>query len=270
MGACTASGHWPIPLPQARLRVPLRCICCAGMPGFCKMLGGLLAGLGAGLVLLALWADCGAFCSRAGLLKCLLLSQSCFLRRRTQMSVVKEAIRICHSEERRARCGFQLIMSFGARGNDDGSPLIFDGESVGSGMDVVNQVHEFLSHFLFGSIEEGTRHIYFDWHNLKGLPGTKEVPKPKGTGIMRLNDEWKELYYEAFKQAKIKIFLISDAWLNSPNCMEEVRLATTLPANYRGSFLLPILTCSFPMCILGAVWLAARDRRSRPRSGRVY
>jgi len=137
------------------------------------------------------------------------------------MSVVKEAIRICHSEERRARCGFQLIMSFGARGNDYGSPLIFDGESVGSGMDVVNQVHEFLSHFLFGSIEEGTRHIYFDWHNLKGLPGTKEVPKPKGTGIMRLNDEWKELYYEAFKQAKIKIFLISDAWLNSPNCMEE-------------------------------------------------
>lgn len=32
--ACSASGFWPVPLPQARSRVPVRCICCAGMPGF--------------------------------------------------------------------------------------------------------------------------------------------------------------------------------------------------------------------------------------------
>ena len=37
--ACSASGVWPVPLPQARSRVPVRCICCAGMPGFCMMPG---------------------------------------------------------------------------------------------------------------------------------------------------------------------------------------------------------------------------------------
>ena len=37
--ACSTSGFWPVPLPQARSRVPVRCICCAGMPGFCMMPG---------------------------------------------------------------------------------------------------------------------------------------------------------------------------------------------------------------------------------------
>ena len=37
--ACSASGFWPVPLLQARSRVPVRCICCAGMPGFCMMPG---------------------------------------------------------------------------------------------------------------------------------------------------------------------------------------------------------------------------------------
>ena len=36
---CFASGFCPVSLPQARSRVPVRCICCAGMPGFCMMLG---------------------------------------------------------------------------------------------------------------------------------------------------------------------------------------------------------------------------------------
>ena len=31
--ACSASGVWPVLLLQARLRVPVRCICCARMPG---------------------------------------------------------------------------------------------------------------------------------------------------------------------------------------------------------------------------------------------
>ena len=34
---CSASGCWPVPLLQARSRVPVRCICCAGMPGFCMI-----------------------------------------------------------------------------------------------------------------------------------------------------------------------------------------------------------------------------------------
>ena len=41
--ACSASGFWPVPLPQARSRMPVRCICCAGMLGFCMMPGWLLA-----------------------------------------------------------------------------------------------------------------------------------------------------------------------------------------------------------------------------------
>ena len=36
---CSASGLYSILLPQVRSRVPVRCICCAGMPGFCMMPG---------------------------------------------------------------------------------------------------------------------------------------------------------------------------------------------------------------------------------------
>ena len=37
--ACSASECWPVPFPQARSRVPVCCICCAGMPGFAMMPG---------------------------------------------------------------------------------------------------------------------------------------------------------------------------------------------------------------------------------------
>lgn len=131
------------------------------------------------------------------------------------------AVKACHSEEKRAKHGYQLIMSFGARGNDDGSPLEIDGIKVGSGIDVVNYLHNFLCHWLFGSLKEGTRHIYYDFYNLRGLPGTREVPKPKGEGVMRLNPAWKPLYKEAFGEARIIIFIISTSWLESPNCHEE-------------------------------------------------
>ena len=52
--ACSASGFWPVPLPQARSRVPVCCICCAGMPGVCMMPGivSVLAGLGVRSVIL--------------------------------------------------------------------------------------------------------------------------------------------------------------------------------------------------------------------------
>lgn len=135
--------------------------------------------------------------------------------------VAEEAKRACRSEEKRATHGFQIIMSFGARGNDDGSPLEVDGMEVGSGIDVVNYLHAFLCHWFFGSLKEGTRHIYYDWHNLKGLPGTKEVPKPTGAGVMRLNPAWKVLYRQAFEEARLILFLISTSWLESPNCHEE-------------------------------------------------
>ena len=59
------------------------------------------------------------------------------------------------------------------------------------------------------------------YFNLKGLPGTKEVPKPKGEGVMRLNPAWKALYRSAFKEARIILFMVSTSWLDSPNCHEE-------------------------------------------------
>ena len=44
----------PVPLPQARSRVPVCCICFAGMPGVCMMPGivSVLAGLGVRSVIL--------------------------------------------------------------------------------------------------------------------------------------------------------------------------------------------------------------------------
>ena len=42
-------------------------------------------------------------------------------------------------------------------------------------LDVVNYLHTFLCHWFFGSLKEGTRHIYYDWHNLKGLPGVSSM-----------------------------------------------------------------------------------------------
>ena len=60
--ACSASGFWPVPLPQARSRVSVRCICCAGMPGFCMMPAGMM--VMAGLCVLGA-AACGCACARA-------------------------------------------------------------------------------------------------------------------------------------------------------------------------------------------------------------
>ena len=34
-----ASGVWSVPLPQARSRMPERCICCAGLLGCCSDAG---------------------------------------------------------------------------------------------------------------------------------------------------------------------------------------------------------------------------------------
>ena len=50
--ACSASGFWPVPLPQARSRESVRCICCAGMPGFANAGIMVLAWLGVCSVLL--------------------------------------------------------------------------------------------------------------------------------------------------------------------------------------------------------------------------
>jgi len=90
--------------------------------------------------------------------------------------VEKEAINACHSEAKRAQHGYQMIMSFGARGNDDGSPLHVDGIKVGSGIDVVSYLHNFFCHWYFGSLQEGTRHIYFECAPLSSHSGPSHQP----------------------------------------------------------------------------------------------
>ncbi|KAL1499594.1 hypothetical protein AB1Y20_011793 [Prymnesium parvum] len=37
-----------------------------------------------------------------------------------------------------------------------------------------------LSYRMFGSMEEGRKHMYFDFYRLRGLPGTVEKIKPDG------------------------------------------------------------------------------------------
>merc|ERR1712176_177390 len=76
--------------------------------------------------------------------------------------VVDAAVKLAWSKERRAECGFQICISFGAAGEIGGFEL--DGKRVKSGFEVVNYLHKWLSHFCFGSLKEGTRHIYFDWY----------------------------------------------------------------------------------------------------------
>ena len=59
--ACSASGFWPVQLPQARSRVPVPCICCAGIPGFCMMPGWCIGRAGCTLGA----AACGCVCAFA-------------------------------------------------------------------------------------------------------------------------------------------------------------------------------------------------------------
>jgi len=133
-------------------------------------------------------------------------------------AIVRAAMQAAWSEQRRARHGFQVVMSFGAGADSEGFHM--DGMHVGSGFEVAQYFYTWLSWFMFGSQKEGGRHIYFDWYNLRGLPGSREERRSNGT-ISVLNDAWKELYLEAFHEAKLLIFLVSTPWLDSPNCHEE-------------------------------------------------
>jgi len=130
-----------------------------------------------------------------------------------------EAIKKCWTNERRAACGFQMTLSFGARRTE--GHMEIDGVEVGSGFEAIKFLHTFFSVLLFGSVKEGSRHIYFDWYNLQGLPGTKETKRPDGS-VSYLNDSWHELYVKAFNESKVLIFCISSAWLDSPNCFQEL------------------------------------------------
>ena len=78
-------------------------------------------------------------------------------------TLVKAALASAWSDDNRAQCGYQVIMSFGAASDSDGFDM--DGTHVGSGFEVVQYMHTWLSYFMFGSMAEGRRHIYFDYYN---------------------------------------------------------------------------------------------------------
>eukprot|EP00128_Syssomonas_multiformis_P014751 Colp12_sorted_trinity150504_noHs@33332 len=60
--------------------------------------------------------------------------------------------------------------------------------------------------------------VYFDAENLLGLPETYQDE----TGRV-LNPNWKELYLKAMGEAKVVVFFVTDKWLVSPFCQEELQ-----------------------------------------------
>ena len=51
--------------------------------------------------------------------------------------------------------------------------------------------------------------------------------KPDGK-TAHLNPAWKDIFLQVFAEAKLIIFLVSEPWLNSPNCHAEFQWLCTL------------------------------------------
>lgn len=151
-----------------------------------------------------------------------------------------EVVQAGRNIDRRSACAYQIVMSFGARDfQSEGfnSVRMVDGLPMRSGFDVAMHYHQFMSQHFFGSVKEGKRHMYLDWYSLQALPGTTVEghsnsltiadPQEARKFLKRpsfLNPYWAPLYRAAFREAKIWVFFISQAWLDSKWCRHEFKL----------------------------------------------
>ena len=98
----------------------------------------------------------------------------------------------------------QIVLSFG---------------SAGYGFELEKESWELISeHYkndVYLAFDVDKAFVYFDAESLKGEPGTKIV------NGKTLNDDWKQVYLAAMKEAKVMLFIITKAWLESVWCKEE-------------------------------------------------
>ena len=99
----------------------------------------------------------------------------------------------------------QIVLSFG---------------SANGGFDIASEAYSIIKTRYEGqnlytlySVDDAL--VYFDAETLKGKKGTKTEDGKV------LNDQWKEIYLEAIRNANAMLFIITDAWLESPWCWQE-------------------------------------------------
>ncbi|MBO8450646.1 MAG: toll/interleukin-1 receptor domain-containing protein [Spirochaetes bacterium] len=99
----------------------------------------------------------------------------------------------------------QIVLSFG---------------SANGGFDIASEAYSIIKTRYEGqnlytlySVDDAL--VYFDAKTLKGKKGTK-IEDGKV-----LNDQWKEIYLEAIRNANAMLFIITDAWLKSKWCWQE-------------------------------------------------
>lgn len=99
----------------------------------------------------------------------------------------------------------QIVLSFGSakRGFDIASEAY----------SIIKTRYEGQNLYTLYSVDDAL--VYFDAKTLKGKKGTKT----KDGKV--LNDQWKEIYLEAIRNANAMLFIITDAWLESPWCWQE-------------------------------------------------
>lgn len=99
----------------------------------------------------------------------------------------------------------QIVLSFGSakRGFDIASEAY----------SIIKTRYEGQNLYTLYSVDDAL--VYFDAETLKGKKGTKTEDGKV------LNDQWKEIYLEAIRNANAMLFIITDAWLESPWCWQE-------------------------------------------------
>jgi hypothetical protein len=74
---------------------------------------------------------------------------------------------------------------------------------------------------------KGVNNVYLDTIGLQTATGTKITPIPQGrptaVGFASLNDGWAGYYQYAVEQAHTMIFVATNEWFRSSNCMGELK-----------------------------------------------
>lgn len=99
----------------------------------------------------------------------------------------------------------QIVLSFGsAKGRFDIASKAYS---------IIKTRYEGQNLYTLYSVDDAL--VYFDAETLKGKKGTKTEDGKV------LNAQWKEIYLEAIRNANAMLFIITDAWLESPWCWQE-------------------------------------------------